>query len=43
MAAQQNHFYDMPSEQEAELAAASGRILAACTGKGDPAKLPVID
>lgn len=43
MATQQNHFYDMPSEQEAELAAASGRILAACTGQGDQAKLRLID
>ncbi len=43
MTTQQNHFYDMPSEQEAELAAASGRILAACTGQGDQAKLRLID
>ena len=43
MATQQNHFYDMPSEQEAELAAASGRILAACTGQGDQTTLRLID
>lgn len=36
---QQNHFYDMPSEQEAQLAADSGRILASCIGQGDQAKL----
>ena len=43
MSAQQNHFYDMPSEQEAKLAAASGRILAACVGKGSQAQLRLID
>lgn len=43
MATQRNHFYDMPNEQEAELAASSGRILAACTGKGDQTTLRLID
>lgn len=43
MAAKDNHIYDMPSEQEAELAAAGSRILAACSGQGETATLRLID
>lgn len=43
MAVQQNHFFYMPSEHEAELVAASGRVLAACTGQGGRVKLRLID
>lgn len=43
MTIQQNHFYDVPSELEAELAAASGRILTACIDKEDQVKLQLID
>lgn len=42
MASQQNHLYEVPSEQESELAAASGRMLAACIGKGKKAQLRMI-
>jgi excisionase family DNA binding protein len=43
MSVQQNRFYDMPSEQDAKLAATSARILAACIGKGSQAQLRLID
>lgn len=43
MATKENHIYEMPSEQEAELAAAGSRILAACSGKGETATLRLID
>jgi excisionase family DNA binding protein len=42
MASQHNHLYDVPSEQESELAAAGGRMLAACIGSGERAKLRMI-
>lgn len=42
MATQENHIYDMPSVQEAELAAAGSRLLAACSGQGETATLRLI-
>ncbi|MCP3671931.1 MAG: DNA-binding protein, partial [Gammaproteobacteria bacterium] len=32
MATQEKHIYEIPNEQEVELAAAGSRILAACSG-----------
>ena len=43
MAAQEKHIYEIPNEQEVELAAAGSRILAACSGDGDTATLRIID
>ncbi len=42
MASQQNHLYDAPSEQESELAASGGRMLAACIGSGEKGQLRMI-
>lgn len=43
MAIQENHFFDIPNDEEARLAADSSRILAACSGYGDTATLRLID
>jgi len=43
MAAQEKHIFEIPSDEEAKLAADSSRILAACSGQGDTATLRLID
>jgi excisionase family DNA binding protein len=43
MSDSQKHTYSSPNKEEAQLAAASSRILAACHGSGDTAKLRLID
>lgn len=43
MAAQEKQLFEIPSDEEARLAADSSRILAACSGHGDTATLRLID
>lgn len=43
MAAQERHIFDIPNDEEAKLAADSGRVLASCSGHGETATLRLID
>lgn len=43
MSARESHVYELPSEQEAQLAAAGGRLLAACSVQGETATIRIID